>query len=216
MGKVRRPFDAPEVEENLSALGSWNSGFEVPDVIAFDDVIRDRRALAAQLLASQQSPSWGRALHFPYPNGADLRDMIVLSPLDLALVRAAAGRISRRVERRLSPRAFGSRTKPDGAAWKFHDGKAEWVRFTNTAVGLLQRGDLNAMCSTDIAGYYASINLDRLELRLHDLGCDVHAIAVILSGLRTGRRMTASWEFQSDPRHAASSGTPFSSRSIAC
>jgi reverse transcriptase-like protein len=49
---------------------------------------------------------------------------------------------------------------------------------------LLQRGDLNAMCATDIASYYPSIDLDRLETRLYDIGCDLHSVAVTLSGLR--------------------------------
>jgi hypothetical protein len=40
------------------------------------------------------------------------------------------------------------------------------------------------MCATDIARYYPSIGLDRLETRLHDLGCDLHGISVLLSALR--------------------------------
>lgn len=184
-GDRRRSFRPAELEQNLAALSTWNSEFEVPDVIAFLDFVRDRRALAETMGASQGAPVWERALHFPYPNGPKLRDLVVLSPQDLALVRAGAGRIATRVEQRLSNRAFGYRTTPDGAAWKFREfGKIGWERFTNTAIALLQRGNLNAMCSTDIAGYYASIDLDRLESRLHDLGCDMHAIAVILSGLR--------------------------------
>jgi hypothetical protein len=57
-------------------------------------------------------------------------------------------------------------------------------QFTNSEIRLLQRGDLNAMCATDIASYYPTIDLDRLETRLHDIGCDLHSVALTLSGLR--------------------------------
>lgn len=184
-GNTRRPFQLPELEQNLAALMPWNSGFETPDVIAFADFLQDRRAVAEWLFVRQGAPAWDRALRFPYPNGTKLRELVVLGPLDLTLIRASAGRIARRVERHLSQRAFGYRTEPDGAAWRFREfGQHGWERFINTAVSLLQRGDLMAMCSTDVAGYYGSISLDRLESHLRDLGCDGHAVAVILSGLR--------------------------------
>jgi len=184
-GDSWRRFRLAELEQNLAALLPWNSEFEVPDVIGFADFLHDRRNIAQSMFDAQRGHAWDRALRFPYPNGSKLRDLVVLSPLDLAIIRAGAGRIARRVEQRLSDRAFGYRTLPDGAAWKFREfGPPGWKRFTNAAIALLLRGNLNAMCSTDITRYYGSIDLDRLETRLHDLGCDMHAIAVIMSGLR--------------------------------
>ena len=113
---VRRSFDRVELEQNLAALKSWNSNFEVPDVIHFSDFVYDRRVLAQSMLLGQRAPEWGHASHFPYPNGAKLRDLIVLLPLDLALIRAGAGRIAQHVEQRLSDRAYGYHTIGGGAA----------------------------------------------------------------------------------------------------
>src|SRR5262245_8934688 len=102
----RRLFRVADVEQNLAALHVWNSTFEIPDVIAFGDFVQSRQSLAVSLSISQQSPSWGAALRFPYPNGPKLREFVVLEAPDLALLRASAERIARPVERRLSRRAF--------------------------------------------------------------------------------------------------------------
>jgi hypothetical protein len=71
-----------------------------------------------------------------------------------------------------------------GAAWRFHSVRHAWKNFVDSAIRLLQREDINAMCATDIANYYGSIDLDRLETRLYDIGCDLQAVAMILSGFR--------------------------------
>ena len=184
VGNSRRLFQVGELEQNLAALRAWNLKFEIPDVISFADFLHSRRLVAESLFSSQRLLIWDRALRFPYPNGRKLRELVVLEPPDLALLRASAGRIVRPVKRRLSSRSFGYRTTQSGLAWQFDDTGAGWKRFTDSAIRLLQRGDINAMCATDIASYYGSIDPDRLETRLHDLGCDLHAVAVVLSGLR--------------------------------
>ncbi len=184
LGNSRRLFQVRELEENLAALRPWNLQFEIPDVVGFADFVHSRRSVATSLFASQAHDTWDRALHFPYPNGRKLRDLVVLEAPDLALLRASAGRIARPVERRLSRRSFGNRTTRSGAAWHYREISSAWKHFTDSAIHLLERAEINAMCATDIARYYASINLDRLETRLHDIGCDLHAIGVILSGLR--------------------------------
>ncbi len=181
----RRLLHLSELEANLAALVQWNWDFEIPDVISFADFDHSRQPVAESLFASQDVAGWGPGLRFPYPNGPiKLRELVVLNPRDLTLLRASAGRIARAVERRLSPRSFGSRTMRSGAAWWFCDVRTAWRHFTDSAIGLLHRNDINAMCATDIASYYPSIDLDRLETRLHDIGCDLHAVAVTLSGLR--------------------------------
>jgi hypothetical protein len=184
VGNRRRFFPVDELEENTAALRSWNREFEIPDVIAFADFTHSKRSVAESLFASQHRFTWARALHFPYPNGRKLRNFVVLEAPDLALLRASAGRIARPVERRLSRWSLGSRTMRSGAAWQFCNVRHAWKHFTDSAIRLLQRADINAMCATDIANYYGSIDLDRLETRLYDIGCDLQAVAVLLSGLR--------------------------------
>lgn len=186
IGNRRRLFKVAELEGNLAALRPWNlREFEIPDVIAFDDFVHSRRSIAESLCGSQRALTWDRALRFPYPNGRKLRELVVLGAPDLAVLRTSAGRLARPVERRLSWRSFGYRTIPSDVAWTFSDdNRARWNHFIESAIRLLRRDDINAMCAYDIARYYGSIDHDRLETRLHDLGCDLHAIAVALAALR--------------------------------
>jgi hypothetical protein len=160
--------------------------FEIPDVIAFADFKSAAAQIAESTCATLQDHTWGSALRFPYPNGEKLREMVVLGPIDLAIIRASTGRIATRVESRLSPRVWGYRTESSDGIWKFLGPRsAQWRNFIDASVRLLSREDVNTMCLTDIAAYYPSINLDRMEDRLHDIGCDTSAITTVLSGLRT-------------------------------
>jgi hypothetical protein len=82
----------------------------------------------------------------------------------------------------LTPQVFGYRFKQSADGWYFA-GHGAWKRFTGAAVELVYKPGVNAMCSTDVAGYFPSIQANRLSVCLRQLGCERNVVDVINDAL---------------------------------
>jgi hypothetical protein len=180
-------FDPIELRENTVAVARWNrKQFEVPDLIHFADYEASSAAVAEDLQtypAASEEP--GLLLPFPYPkSSSSLRWLSVASPEDLIVLRAAAGHVVRSTDPLLSQRVWSNRVDRRYFCWRFRDQKKAWSKFIKRGVSLLDGRRHSAMYRTDVASYYPSVDIKRLESLMQECGCLTPAAVLILKGFR--------------------------------
>jgi hypothetical protein len=179
----RWAFDEREIEANLAAVAAWSSGtFEVPDVVGFADYLCSRRAFAQDLARDRRPYRPAPISFFPYPNPpkTEPRILTVADVRDVVMLRVAAGPIAARTERLLSRKVRSYRLDDEGAgAWRFQPFKKAHARLREDAVRYLKRTHC-AMCKSDVAQYYPSINLGLLAESLLSWRCDRECVGFVM------------------------------------
>ena len=125
-GEGDTEFDKNQARSHLRAVGVWNRRrFELPDPLYFRDYLSSQHAFATDLIDLRGIRGPGRLLRFPYPNGTSkTRELSVLDPADLVILRMLAGSIASAAERRISSRVMGYRVVlPSRGAWVFESPK---------------------------------------------------------------------------------------------
>jgi hypothetical protein len=180
-------FDPNELRDNTLAVARWNrEQFEVPDLIGFADYKENSAAVAKDLQAyptAVEEP--GLLQPFPYPKSStSLRCLSVAAPEELIVLRTAAGHVVRSTDPLLSPRVCSNRLDRRYRCWRFRDQRKAWRKFINRGVSLLDGRRHSAMYRADVAGYYPSVDVERLRSLLQECGCLVPAAVLILRVFR--------------------------------
>ncbi len=116
---------------------------------------------------------------FPYPKSKKrLRQLALLTPRDLIVLRFAAGVIVSRVDGVLSPTVYSYRLAQMKPFWEFKTGA--WKDYTRQGIKIIRSMKYAGMCRTDVASYYPSISLQILQRRLEQIGCDNNCVALII------------------------------------
>jgi hypothetical protein len=148
-------------------LPEWNRASPAPDVVHFADF-----ALFADDVCLELSNRWrtwvpeGLDL-LPYPNGPKARTIGVARCPDLILLRAAAGRIMLTTELRLTDRVHSYRLLKKPPSWSFKNPRASHKHWRLAARQEIRASHATAW-RTDVAGYFASVDLQLLARQMHD------------------------------------------------
>ena len=164
-------------------MARWSRGtFEVPDVVGYEDYVHSARAFADDLASELPRHEPEPIATFPYPNPPKTtpRPLTLAGIRDLVLLRAAAGRVVICTDAILSASVRSCRLdSSQPGPWRFQDFGPAHATLRQDAVAHLRRTS-DAMCRTDVAGYYSSINLGVLAEALLSCGCDAAAVGFLM------------------------------------
>lgn len=124
---------------------------------------------------------------FPYPKSKKkLRQLALLTPQDLALLRFVAGSLIGRVDAVLSDAVYSYRLGQTKPVWEFKT--RAWRDFTRQGIKIIRSLQYAGMCRTAVTSYYPSISLEILQERLEQIGCNRSCIAFVMGALTAYNR----------------------------
>jgi hypothetical protein len=100
---------------------------------------------------------------------------------------AVAGRVAATTDKLLADNVFSCRLAKRPPFWKLKNRQRAWERYRGSVRRDLKAGRANALCTTDVAGYFASIDSTLLDRRLRALNCDAEAVDEL-------QRMLTCWQ----------------------
>jgi hypothetical protein len=164
---------------NLLAVSKWDARSEVPDTVAFADLL---------CFSADVTSEWSRRFepdpvgHFPYPKrSGGLRQISMLSVGDLVRLRTAVGDIARVTNGVLRPSIYSAKLRREPPVWYFKNNL--YAAFQQAALRLCRYWESDGMVRTDVQAYYPNIQLETLLRSLWDSGCDRETVRCVVQTL---------------------------------
>ncbi len=184
----RSTLTLAELEASISQSGRWDYFRDLPDAVAWADLLLDSGETAKAVTSHVQEgagiPRDSHLVPLAKERSGDYRTLLLAHPLDELWYRGLVGKVATRLDLALGEEVRSYRLLTGGPGWSLQDYRYATASKRNEILAFARSPQFGAVGLVDIAQYYPSVTCELLEKQLARIGAPASDVEQLLSWVR--------------------------------